>query len=88
MDHVAVDLARFLGSLELPADLRAEFLSGFESVRPLNEIDRSLIAVLEPTGVVAALIGWMRKLAGGLHPTNEINQRIEFLIHKLKATSR
>jgi len=61
MDHVAVDLARLLGSL-IPDDherTTAAFAL-YESIRPLR--NRELVGILDRTGTVAAVMNWLRWL--------------------------
>jgi Ser/Thr protein kinase RdoA (MazF antagonist) len=59
MDHVAVDLARLLGSL---SDGGRELLDAYDRVRPLSSEERELIAVLEETGTIIGAANWLRWL--------------------------
>ncbi len=63
IDNVAVDLARLLGSLV--GDDSAELGSGLDAyaqIRPLSETERTLVRVLDRTGVVLGLANWLRRL--------------------------
>jgi homoserine kinase type II len=61
VDHVAVDLARLLGSL-IPDDAArtGAALRAYESSRPLPQPE--LVAVLDRTGVVGGVVNWLRWL--------------------------
>ena len=60
LDHVAVDLARMLGSLvEDKKDLRSIALDAYASIRPLTNQDMSLVDMLDRTGCVLALVNWL-----------------------------
>jgi Ser/Thr protein kinase RdoA (MazF antagonist) len=61
VDHVAVDLARLLGSL-IPGEPRrmAAAIRAYESVRPLPHPE--LVEVLDWTGTVVGLTNWLRWL--------------------------
>ncbi len=62
-DHVAVDLARLLGSLvEDRADLRAAGLEAYSRVRPLSLQEEELVSVLDETGTLVGLITWLKWL--------------------------
>jgi Ser/Thr protein kinase RdoA (MazF antagonist) len=59
-DHVAVDLARLLGSLV--GDNKAWWTAGLESyrkVRPLDEWEERLVEMLDRTGTVLAAANWL-----------------------------
>jgi Ser/Thr protein kinase RdoA (MazF antagonist) len=61
VDHVAVDLARLLGSV--PGDAGAqEALDAYGSVRPLAPEERELVAVLDETGTILGAANWLRWL--------------------------
>jgi Ser/Thr protein kinase RdoA (MazF antagonist) len=62
-DHVAVDLARLLGSMAGDdQDLWASGLAGYRTVRPLSIEEESLVHVLDRTGTVLALANWLKWL--------------------------
>jgi Ser/Thr protein kinase RdoA (MazF antagonist) len=63
MDHVAVDLARLLGSL-IGKDTAAwtAGLQAYARIRPLREEEKALIAVLNETGTLLGLANWLRWL--------------------------
>ena len=61
IDHVSVDLARLLGSLIPDDDARmAACVAAYESNRPLGQPE--LVPLLDQTGVVVAVINWLRRL--------------------------
>jgi Ser/Thr protein kinase RdoA (MazF antagonist) len=62
-DHVAVDLARLLGSMAGDdQDLWAAGLAGYRTVRPLSAEEETLVHVLDRTGTVLALANWFKWL--------------------------
>jgi Ser/Thr protein kinase RdoA (MazF antagonist) len=62
-DHVAVDLARLLGSLvEDHSDLRAAGLEAYTRIRPLSLLEEELVSALDVTGVLVGLITWLKWL--------------------------
>jgi Ser/Thr protein kinase RdoA (MazF antagonist) len=62
-DHVAVDLARLLGSLiEDRTDLRAAGLEAYRRIRPLALEEEELVSVLDMTGTLAGLMTWLKWL--------------------------
>ncbi len=62
-DHVAVDLARLLGSLVGDdAAARAVGLDAYCERRPLSDVERGLIDDLDRTGTVIAAANWLRWL--------------------------
>jgi Ser/Thr protein kinase RdoA (MazF antagonist) len=62
-DNVAVDLARMLGSLvEDNAELYAEGLEVYQSVRQLTGWEVRLVPLLDRTGIVIGLANWLRRL--------------------------
>jgi Ser/Thr protein kinase RdoA (MazF antagonist) len=61
VDHPAVDLARLLGSLAgNDAAAWAAGLGAYTRVRPLREVEQTLIAVLDETGTLLGLANWLR----------------------------
>jgi Ser/Thr protein kinase RdoA (MazF antagonist) len=62
-DSVSTDLARLIGSLvEDDVARRAQALAAYESLRPLTEVERRLVDVLDRTGVVVGAANWLRWL--------------------------
>jgi Ser/Thr protein kinase RdoA (MazF antagonist) len=62
-DHVAVDLARLLGSLVgADAELWEAGLSAYHEIRPLTADERALASVLDRTGTILAATHWLRWL--------------------------
>jgi homoserine kinase type II len=63
IDHVAVDLARLLGSM-LPGDAeqRRIGLRAYTRLRPLSWEEEALVLVLDETGTVVALANWLKWL--------------------------
>jgi Ser/Thr protein kinase RdoA (MazF antagonist) len=63
MDHVAVDLARLLGSMAGDdSSLRGAGLQAYTRIRPLSSDEESLVQVLDETGTIIALGNWLRWL--------------------------
>jgi Ser/Thr protein kinase RdoA (MazF antagonist) len=62
-DHVAVDLARLLGSL-VPEDRGAyeAGLAAYVRCRPLTEEEKALVTVLDETGTWLAAVTWLKWL--------------------------
>jgi Ser/Thr protein kinase RdoA (MazF antagonist) len=62
-DHVAVDLARLLGSLvEDRAEFRAAGIEAYRRIRPLSLQEEELVSVLDETGTLVGLITWLKWL--------------------------
>jgi Ser/Thr protein kinase RdoA (MazF antagonist) len=62
-DHVAVDLARLLGSMvEDNAALRVLGLEAYRSIRPLSPGEEELTTALDKTGTLLAAANWLRWL--------------------------
>ena len=60
-DHVAVDLARLLGSfVEDDPDLRDAGLDTYDREVGLSGEDRALVDVLDRTGAIIGLMNWLR----------------------------
>ena len=63
MDHVAVDLARLLGSMiGDDGSKRVAGLKAYRRLRPLSQQDETLVHVLDQTGTILALGSWLRWL--------------------------
>jgi homoserine kinase type II len=63
INHVAVDLARLLGSL-VEDDLASSSLGldAYGSIRPISGLERRLARVLDVTGTLAGLVTWLHWL--------------------------
>jgi Ser/Thr protein kinase RdoA (MazF antagonist) len=60
-DHVAVDLARLLGSLVgNDAPRRAEGLKGYMKIHALTDEEQELIILLDETGTILGAANWIR----------------------------
>lgn len=63
IDHVAVDLARLLGSLVADdAGKRLVGLNAYRRVKPLTIEEEALVQVLDETGAVVGLANWLKWL--------------------------
>jgi Ser/Thr protein kinase RdoA (MazF antagonist) len=63
VDHVAVDLARLLGSLvEGDARRTAAGLTAYRRLRRLTQREAELVGVLDETATVLAVANWLRWL--------------------------
>jgi homoserine kinase type II len=63
LDHVAVDLARLLGSLvEDDEDGWRSGLAAYRAVRPLSPQEEELARALDRTGTVVGVVQWLRWL--------------------------
>ena len=68
-DHVAVDLARLLGSLiEDDAANWQRGLTAYRAVRPLSPAEEELARDLDVTGVVLGVATWLRWLGAERRP--------------------
>jgi homoserine kinase type II len=66
VDHVAVDLARMLGSLvEDEEEGWQAGLAAYRSVRPLSQEEERLARELDRTGTVLGVVNWLRWLYEG-----------------------
>jgi len=63
VDHVAVDLARLLGSMVGDdADQRSTALNAYLRCRSLSWEDQAVIGILDVTGTVVAVANWLKWL--------------------------
>lgn len=63
VDHVAVDLARLLGSMAGDdAAFRTAGLNAYRSVRPLTVYEEALVSVLDETGTMLGAANWLKWL--------------------------
>lgn len=61
VDHIAVDLARLLGSLvEDDADVRQAGLKAYQRLRPLSLEDEALVAVLDEATTILGTANWLK----------------------------
>jgi Ser/Thr protein kinase RdoA (MazF antagonist) len=83
-DHVAVDLARLLGSLVGDhVGMWAEGLRAYRTFRPLTAEEGALAHVLDRTGTVLALANWLKwlYLEGRVYDDRrEVARRLEALV--------
>ncbi len=62
-DHVAADLARLLGSLVPDDRARTEAaLDAYARLKPLGEMERALVRLLDETGTLLGAANWLRWL--------------------------
>jgi homoserine kinase type II len=62
-DHVAVDLARLLGSMVVDNKvLRTAALKAYSSLRPVSLEEEALITVLDQTGTLVGAMNWLKWL--------------------------
>lgn len=87
-DHVAVDLARLLGSMvEDRADLRTTGLEAYQRIRPLSLQEEELVSVLDETGTLVGLITWLKWLyVDGKHFDDRLAaaQRLRALVERIE----
>jgi homoserine kinase type II len=89
MDNVAVDLARLLGSLV--GDDVGQFdagLTAYAEIRPLSEMERALVPILDQTGVVLGLANWLRRLfhqGGEYDDRTAIGRRMAELVRRAES---
>ncbi len=92
IDHVAVDLARLLGSLVGEnAELRAAGLQAYTRLRPLSWEEEALITVLDETGTVVAMMTWLKWLlrdAKGFEDATAVARRLEELVKRVESWNR
>lgn len=90
LDHVAVDLARLLGSLVGDqADLRREGLKAYQTLRPLTAAEVELVDDLDRTGLFLGAANWLRWLYhdGRQYPDRgAVAQRLAALVKRLEDT--
>ncbi len=86
-DHVAVDLARMLGSLvEDDDDGWRQGLVAYSRQRPLSEEDEALARVLDRTGTVVGAVNWVRRLSDAAFPCENqaaAVRRLETLLRRI-----
>ena len=87
-DHVAVDLARMLGSLvgDDPEGWERG-LRAYRRVRGLNENEKQLAHMLDRTGTILGVVNWLRLLYYEGRPYEDlpaIARRLESLLNRIK----
>src|SRR5262249_27010740 len=87
-DHVAVDLARLLGSLVEDDEARwAAGLAAYQRVRPLTRNEIDLTRWLDRTGTVLAAVNWLRWLLvdnRAFDDRQQIAKRLQRLVERLE----
>jgi Ser/Thr protein kinase RdoA (MazF antagonist) len=86
-DHVAVDLARMLGSLiGDDVDMQEFGLDAYHRVRRLSAEDRQLVKVLDRTGTLIGAANWLRWLyhdGRAFEDRAAVANRLAALVHRL-----
>jgi Ser/Thr protein kinase RdoA (MazF antagonist) len=63
VDHVAVDLARFFGSMVADdAEKRSAGLQAYARIHPLSGEEEGLVGILDRTGTILAMTTWLKWL--------------------------
>jgi Ser/Thr protein kinase RdoA (MazF antagonist) len=88
IDHVAVDLARLLGSLARDeSPLRASGLKAYNSLRPLAAHEEELIGLLDETGTIIGTANWLRWLYHErrcYEDTQAVGRRLAALVERIE----
>jgi Ser/Thr protein kinase RdoA (MazF antagonist) len=85
VDHVAVDLARLLGSMaDDDQRLAAAGLHAYRRVRPLSLEAEALVGVLDRTGTIVALATWLKWLYRDRRPLDDPEQAARRLAELVK----
>jgi Ser/Thr protein kinase RdoA (MazF antagonist) len=88
VDHVAVDLARLLGSLTGDdGQLRAAGLGAYRRLRPLTAEEVDLVAVLDETGTLLAAVNWLKWLYHEQRPFEDrfaVAQRLAEIVRRVE----
>jgi Ser/Thr protein kinase RdoA (MazF antagonist) len=88
IDHVAVDLARLLGSLVgEDKEMQAAGLQAYRAVRPLSVEEESLVSVLDETGTVLGAANWLRWLyheGRRYEDRNAVARRLAALVQRME----
>jgi Ser/Thr protein kinase RdoA (MazF antagonist) len=89
MDHVAVDLARLLGSMVGDdATMRFAGLRGYTNVRSLSEEEVALIAVLDKTGAILGIANWLLWLCDETKRFEDLDgvaRRLDVLVTRIES---
>jgi Ser/Thr protein kinase RdoA (MazF antagonist) len=87
-DHVAVDVARLLGSLIEDDESQWHIgFSAYRSIRPLSDDDEALARVLDRTGTILGIMNWLRWLyADGrvFEDRMAVRRRLEMLVARVE----
>jgi Ser/Thr protein kinase RdoA (MazF antagonist) len=88
VDHVAVDLARLLGSMVgEDGALRAAGLRAYKLLRPLSWEEETLVDILDATGTVVGLMNWIRWLyyeGRSFENPTTVGQRLADMVGRLE----
>jgi Ser/Thr protein kinase RdoA (MazF antagonist) len=88
-DHVAVDLARMLGSLVEDAPVGWERgLRAYRRLRPLDEDGEQLARVLDRTGIVLGVSNWLRWLYHEGRPYEDlaaVARRLDGMLNRIES---
>ena len=92
MDHVAVDLARMLGSLVgNDATGWRTGLQAYRRLAPLTEEEEELAHILDETGIVVGVANWLRWLYEEQRPfadRSAVARRLTELVERLESIER
>ena len=87
-DHVAIDLARLLGSLVGDdAAARAAGLRAYRRLRPLSADEEELVVRLDETGTVLGAANWLRWLYHDGRPFDDraaVARRLAALVERIE----
>jgi homoserine kinase type II len=87
IDHVAVDLARLLGSMAADdAGLRAAGMSAYNRIRRLTEEEEGLVTALDETGTQLAAANWVLWVyrdGKAFEDTEEVARRIGTIVERI-----
>jgi len=88
LDHVALDLARLLGSLvEDRTELRSTGLEAYSRIRPLSLEEDELVSVLDETGMLVGLMTWLKWLYVDVKPFDDrasAARRLQALVERVE----
>lgn len=87
VDHPAVDLARLLGGLPNREAVWGRAVAAYAAVRPLTADEDELARLLDRSGVVGAILTWLRWLYlehRRLPQSSLVLSRLSFLIERLE----
>ncbi|GIW80311.1 MAG: hypothetical protein KatS3mg105_2118 [Gemmatales bacterium] len=89
LDHVAVDLARLLGSMAGDdVFLRQAGIRAYQELRYLTSEELCLVDLLDRTGTIAACANWLHWLASGersFADTTAVAQRLEQIVRRIES---